>query len=114
MKTKTISIIILILALPSLLTLLMLCMFSFDYWLGSGGNLLKQFFDGTVNYKFFAIMTTTTLVFIGCLISFLMTNIKYGSKIDKLEEEQMAYWKAKEKYEAATKQFKEKFLKESV
>lgn len=113
MKTKTLSILLMILALPAILSTLFICMLSFDYWIADG-QLIAEIISGKGNYKVLAILTSPSVIFLACFIMYLLQMIKYGSKIDNLEEEIMAYFNAKEKYERAVKMFKEKFLNDEV
>lgn len=110
MKTKALSILLIILSLPAMLGMFFMLFISSDYLIG-GGSQAMAFVLGHSNNVFIAILAVLTLLFMTTMLMYLLQMIKYGPKIDKLEEEQLAYREAREKYERAVKKLSNEFLK---
>lgn len=93
--------------LPAMLSLLLLGIISFEWWLGDSGEFAKMFLTGKYNQPFVSILFSTGILSMAIMMASQLALVKYTSKIDRLDEAEMQAWEAKRKYDAATRKLVE-------
>ena len=102
----------LVLMLPTFVALLMMSGISMDYILGEG-KVVDGLFNGNARVMV-AILSIPSILFLAFLLMYVTTTMKYGNRIDTLEEEQHKFYIARMQYEKKVKELGDNFLREKV
>lgn len=104
MKTKILIRAAIVLMIPTFLSCMLIGIIGIDYWLGAS-IFLKNVLSGAANEKFIAIICSTGVLSLSVIMTTLLVVSRHADKIDKLDDAISDCYKAKAKYEAATRKF---------
>lgn len=93
------------LCLPLLMSTLMLCMISFEWYLTGGHKFANLFLTGEFNRGFSCILFGSGLFSISMVVPTLLMLSRHASNIDRLEQAQIEAYDEKMKYRRAAEKF---------
>lgn len=106
MKNKIILYVAAYSIIPVLLCSLLFGLIGLEYWWSTDGGLLSRILKGSeINYIVLSILCIISVFGLVLILYSQLIFLRFIPKIDKLDEEFMSYFKAKEKYEEATFNF---------
>lgn len=95
----------LLLSLPLLMSTLMLCMISFEWYLTGGNKFANLFLTGEFNRGFSCILFGSGLFSISMIIPTLLMVSRHANNIDRLEQAEIEANEEKVKYRRAAEKF---------